>query len=262
MEWADGAGPGRPVSLQGSPRHRTLGCGVPGRAAFKGTSRRLSQSREPGEGDVWRAGPAPLPEQASGYLAQSPKAAFLFGSIRLQSKHWQIGIPTWVLTNSNRLGHDFQLICLGQKCSACPGLAVESRTLLTNPQPSDPAELSPDGSFICILPAWWFGSCLGMLGTWGLSLLVTLRSSPSSCGKDLESKAGGVWKVAGFFFFFKLLVDSTAGSSPYILEIRAVSENINSLLFIPTALRNLMEMLETAHLVFSSNVDETGPLLI
>lgn len=150
----------------GKPRARGSGPRWGGPAAFKGTSSRLSLSRELGEGDVQRAGPALGAEQASGYLAQSPRAAFLFGSIRLQSKHWQIGIPTWALTNSNRLGHDFQLICLGQKCSACPGLAEESRTLLTSPQPLGPAELSPDGSFLSILPAWWFGSCTGMQGTW------------------------------------------------------------------------------------------------
>lgn len=123
----------RPRPPQGSPRYGALGCGMGGQAAFQGTSRRLSPSGELGEGDVQRAGPALLAEQAGGYLAQSPEAVFLFGSIRLQSKHWQIGIPTWALTNPNRLGHSFQLICLGQKCSACPGLVVESRTLLTVP---------------------------------------------------------------------------------------------------------------------------------
>lgn len=159
MSWKAWVPTGKPQAWDSGPQQGR-------QAAFKGTSRRLSPSREPGEGDVQRAGPALLAEQASGYLAQSPKAAFPFDSIRLQSKHWQIGIPTWALTNSNRPGHNFQLICLRQKCSACPGLAVESRTLLTTLQALRPAERSPDGSFISVLAAWWFGSCSGMQGTW------------------------------------------------------------------------------------------------
>lgn len=52
----------------GKPRHGLWGCGVGGQASFKGTSRRLSQSRELGEGDVQTAGSALLAEQATGYL--------------------------------------------------------------------------------------------------------------------------------------------------------------------------------------------------
>lgn len=38
----------------------------------------------------------------------------------------------------------------------------------------------------------------------------------------------GLWKVAGFFFFFKLLSIPPAGRSPYIMEIQVVTENIGS----------------------------------
>lgn len=193
---------GKPWAPAGKPWARGSGPQWGGRAAFKGTSRRLSPSRELGEGDVQRVGPARLAEQASGYLAQSPKAAFLFGSIRLQSKHWQIGIPTWALTNSNRVGHDFQLICLGQKCSACSGLAVESGTLLTSPQPLDPAGLSPDGAFIFILPAWWLGGCIGMQGTWAWVFWSHSGPPLAPAGRIWNPRLEVFGRWPDFYFFF------------------------------------------------------------
>lgn len=53
-------------------------------------------------------------------------------------------------------------------------------------------------------PSWQPSGLVAALGCRGRGLesfWVTLRPSPSSCGKDLESKAGGIWKVAGFFCF-------------------------------------------------------------
>lgn len=195
---------------QGSSGPGPLGCGVRWQAAFKGVSRSLSQSRELGEGDVQRAGLVLLAEQAEGYLAQSPRAAFLFGPVCLQSKHWQIRIPTWALTNSNRLGQDFQLICLGQKwlCLPRPGCGEQ-----------DPAPNPPTLGSSRAVPRWLAHLHPASLVVWGLqwdagdqglSHLATPRPSPSSCGKDLELEAGGVWKVVGFFLFLKLLVDSSS----------------------------------------------------
>lgn len=61
--------------------------------------------------------------------------------------------------------------------------------------------LPPNGSLISILPARWL-KLQWDAGDLALSLLVMPRAAPSSCRKDTESKARGVWKVAGFFFFF------------------------------------------------------------
>lgn len=83
---------------------------------------------------------------------------------------------------------------------------MESRTLSSPAW--DPAELSPKGSLISSLVVWGLRWEAGDLG---LSHPITPRPSPRSCGKDLESKAGGVWKVAGFLFsFFKTTIDSTS----------------------------------------------------
>lgn len=83
---------------------------------------------------------------------------------------------------------------------------MESRTRFTPAW--DPAELSPKGLLFSSLVVWGLQWEAGDLG---LSHLNTARPSPSSCGKDLESKAGGVWKVAGFLFsFFKTTIDSTS----------------------------------------------------
>lgn len=150
MSWKAWVPTGKPQA-QGSGPQRGR------QAALKGTSRRLSPSRKPGEGDVQRASPALLAEQASGYLAQSPKAVFLFGSIRLQSKHWQIGIPTWALTNSNRPGHNFQLICLGQKCSALPRPGCGKQ---------DPSHYPLGLGSSRAVPRWLFHLHLGSLVVW------------------------------------------------------------------------------------------------
>lgn len=64
-------------------------------------------------------------------------------------------------------------------------------------------------------------------GDLGLSLLFTLRLSPSSCGKHLESTVGSL-ESGWIFFFFKLLSIPPAGRSPYIMEIQVVTENIGS----------------------------------
>lgn len=50
---------------------------------FYGQRQKAVTEQRTVSGDMWRAGPTLLAGQADGYLAQSPKAAFLFGSICL-----------------------------------------------------------------------------------------------------------------------------------------------------------------------------------
>lgn len=194
-------------ALAGKPWHGRRPAGSGGQAALKGTSSRLSQGTELGEGTGQGAGSVVLAEPARGYLAPSPEAAFLFGSICLQSKHWQPGIPTWALTNANKLGPGFQLICSGQKWLCLP----RPRCGRQDPSPTP----SPGIQQSCPQRARSPASCQpGGLGlqwdTRSLSLLVTPRHSPGSCRKDMESEARGVWRVADFFFFFLLLVDPSS----------------------------------------------------
>lgn len=48
----------------------------------------------------------------------------------------------------------------------------------------------------------------------------------------MESKARGIWKVAGlFFFFFNCLLIPPAGSSLCNMEIQAVTETISAPLY-------------------------------
>lgn len=83
--WADGkadlGGRSGSQAPQGSREHGPLGYGkLLLRAKAEGCHRAESCERVT---DMQRAGPALLAEQVGGRLAQSPKAAALFGSVRL-----------------------------------------------------------------------------------------------------------------------------------------------------------------------------------
>lgn len=182
-----------------------MGRGVEGHSAWQGASRRPSQSRnwervmcrglaqhcwQLKPVDIWRK----VPKQHSVWLYLPAEQTLADWNSHLGSHQLK---QAWPRLSVDLLGHKW--LCLPR-----PGCGKQDPPPTHRPPTRGSGRAVPRWLAYLHPASWVVWGCSGIPRTWAQVFWSLPGPPPALVGRNMESKARGIWKVAGLFFFFFL----------------------------------------------------------